>query len=101
MQPIPEYGSDERKKRLYDVEGANPDRAKKNGNTAPGDGVLYAGRGFVQLTWKNNYQRLGQPLKLQRPRCCFAALCRSTASLRQRASTMPAANCRYYLRRPF
>ena len=60
MQPINEYGSDARKKRLYDVEGENPARARKMGNTEPSDGVKYAGRGFVQLTWKNNYETLGE-----------------------------------------
>jgi len=60
MQPIMEYGSAAYKRRLYDVEGGNPARARRNGNTAPGDGVRYCGRGYVQLTWKNNYRRAGQ-----------------------------------------
>lgn len=55
MQPIREYGSDERLARLYDVKGSDPARARRMGNTQPGDGVRYAGRGLVQLTWKNNY----------------------------------------------
>ncbi|KAA6078180.1 hypothetical protein F3I27_03690 [Pantoea sp. Bo_2] len=31
--------------------------AVKNGNTVVGDGPRYKGRGLIQLTWKNNYQR--------------------------------------------
>src|SRR5690349_15843455 len=50
MRPIAEYGSDARKERLYGPKGSNPARARKMGNTTPGDGVRYAGRGFVQLT---------------------------------------------------
>ncbi len=32
-------------------------RAKNHGNTQQGDGYKYRGRGSVQLTWKNNYQK--------------------------------------------
>lgn len=32
-------------------------RAIANGNTQPGDGYKYRGRGCVHLTWKNNYQK--------------------------------------------
>ena len=60
MQPIGEYGGKEYKRQLYDVTGNDPARAKKMGNTEPGDGVLYAGRGYVQLTWKSNYARAGK-----------------------------------------
>lgn len=34
--------------------------AIRNGNTQPGDGARYKGRGFIQLTWKNNYRAAGQ-----------------------------------------
>jgi len=35
-------------------------RAKDNGNTQQGDGYTYRGRGYVQVTWKNNYQAVGE-----------------------------------------
>ena len=62
MQPIHEYGGKEYLRRNYDVTGNNPTRARKMGNTAPGDGVLYCGRGYVQLTWKSNYDRAGREI---------------------------------------
>lgn len=31
--------------------------AKERGNTTEGDGYKYRGRGYVQLTWKNNYKK--------------------------------------------
>lgn len=62
IQPVREYGSDAYKRRKYDVLGENPDRARQNGNMSAGDGVRYAGRGYVQLTWKNNYRRLGKAI---------------------------------------
>ena len=62
MQPLAERGGDAYKTRLSDVRGENPARARYNGNDRPGDGVRYAGRGYVQLTWKNNYRRVGERL---------------------------------------
>lgn len=64
MQPVAEYGSDAYKRTLYDIAGRDPARARLMGNTQPGDGVRYAGRGFVQLTWKNNYALAGRKLGL-------------------------------------
>jgi len=59
MQPIKEYGGEKYFNRMYGPEGANPARARRNGNTKPGDGARYCGRGYVQLTWKNNYASMG------------------------------------------
>ena len=59
MEPIKEYGGNRRANNLYGVEGKNPSRARKMGNTKRGDGARYMGRGYVQLTWKNNYKKVG------------------------------------------
>ena len=60
MQPIKEYGGPTYLTRMYDVSGARPQLAITNGNTCAGDGVKYCGRGYVQLTWKNNYAKAGK-----------------------------------------
>lgn len=57
MRPIREYGGEVYFKRMYDVTGARPQMAVSMGNTCAGDGPKYCGRGYVQLTWKNNYRR--------------------------------------------
>lgn len=62
MQPIREYGSRAYIMNLYDVTGKNPARARKMGNTTPGDGWLYRGGGYPQLTWKDNYVKAGRAL---------------------------------------
>ncbi|WP_018183552.1 glycoside hydrolase family 19 protein [Kaistia granuli] len=62
MKPIHEYGGKEYLRRKYDVTGENPARARKYGNTTAGDGVRYSGKGFVQLTWKNNYIKAGNEI---------------------------------------
>jgi putative chitinase len=60
MQPIREYGGQTYFTRMYDVGGARPQTCIANGNTCAGDGPRYCGRGYVQLTWKNNYARAGR-----------------------------------------
>jgi putative chitinase len=58
LQPIREFGGKAWYIKMYDVTGARPALCRKNGNTAPGDGLKYYGKGYVQLTWKNNYQAM-------------------------------------------
>lgn len=62
MQPIKEYGGPAYYKRMYDPLGNRPGMAKQNGNVHPGDGAKFCGRGYVQLTWRNNYRRMGEKL---------------------------------------
>ena len=46
----------------YGPNGVFGQDARDLGNTNPGDGAKYMGRGFVQLTWKNNYRKMSQLL---------------------------------------
>lgn len=62
MQPIKEYGGDAYFFRMYDRAGNRPHVARRLGNTRDGDGVKYAGRGYVQLTGRQNYERAGLKL---------------------------------------
>ena len=62
MQPIHEFGGPNYFFRRYDPQGQNPRLARQLGNTQPGDGVKFAGRGYVQLTGRANYAKAGVKL---------------------------------------
>lgn len=57
MLPIKEKGGNAYFTKMYDVTGARPQMCVSMGNTCAGDGPRYCGRGYVQLTWKVNYQK--------------------------------------------
>jgi len=63
--PIDEFESkfntDEEPFDLYEPGTEAGDRV---GNTQPGDGARFKGRGFVQLTGRENYTRVGKQLKV-------------------------------------
>lgn len=61
MLPIDEFGTTDRFDRLY---GPPSKKAKELGNTRPGDGDRFHGRGYVQITGRNNYRHAGNQLNV-------------------------------------
>ena len=57
MLPIDEFGTTARFDKLY---GPPSKKAKELGNTHSGDGSRYHGRGYVQITGRNNYRHAGK-----------------------------------------
>lgn len=66
MQPIHEYGSASYFEKRYGPKpvGQNPALAKRLGNSQPGDGNKFHGRGFVQVTGRGNYADWAKRLKI-------------------------------------
>ena len=64
MQPVKENGGTAYFTRMYDIQGNRPDKAREIGNIYPGDGARFAGRGYVQLTGRTNYQKADDKLGL-------------------------------------
>jgi hypothetical protein len=65
FKPINEYGGKNYFTHMYDPTSSSPGRrdvAKELGNTEPGDGVTFHGRGYIQLTGRKNYMQQGHLL---------------------------------------
>lgn len=58
--PITEYGN----KSYFDKYNAGTTIGKRLGNTQPGDGYKFRGRGYVQITGRANYDKLSKALNL-------------------------------------
>lgn len=63
MLPVKEKGGAAYYTRMYDIRGDRPAKAKELGNLSPGDGALFCGRGYLQLTGRSNYRRATSRLR--------------------------------------
>ncbi len=62
LQPIREFGGKNYFFRMYDPGSPMPRRAAlaRSMGAQMGDGVIFHGRGYVQLTWRSNYAKMGK-----------------------------------------
>lgn len=63
MQPIHEHGKSAYFTKMYDPLGQRPSVARRLGNTQPGDGVKFAGMGYVQSTGRGNARKATKRLR--------------------------------------
>jgi hypothetical protein len=66
MQPIREHGGRNYFMRMYDPSSSVPARARlaRKMGAQPGDGQIFYGRGYVQLTWRVNYANMGKAFRV-------------------------------------
>ena len=68
FNPISELGGDHYAEEMYDPALGRSEQRRQVainlGNTTQGDGIKYKGRGFVQITGKNNYIKFSRILSL-------------------------------------
>lgn len=79
--PINEYGGPRYWREMYDISGKRPHVARQLGNTEIGDGELFHGRGFIQLTGRANYRAMSTIVGIDLEKHPEAALRQPAASL--------------------